>query len=66
MAPLYYRGAVGALLVYDVTNKLSFKSLEYWIKELGDFVKDEKMVIAIAGNKCDITETQKMVGFETA
>jgi len=56
MAPLYYRDAFGALLVYDVSDKHSFESLNYWIKELDEYLKDEKMCIAIAGNKSDLPE----------
>ena len=65
MAPLYYRDAVGALLVYDVTDKQSFNSLDYWIKELDDFIKDEKMKVAIMGNKSDMPPDQKKVPEQT-
>ena len=34
LAPMYYRGADAAVVVYDITNKDSFGVLEYWIKEL--------------------------------
>ena len=30
----YYRGAAGALVVYDITNEKSFENLDYWISEL--------------------------------
>jgi len=56
MAPLYYRDAVGAFLVYDCSDKRTFKSLDYWIKELSEYVDKDKMCIAIAGNKCDLPE----------
>ena len=66
MAPLYYRDALGALLVYEVSDKLSFKSLDYWTKELDEYIQDERMIIAIAGNKCDIDADQKKVKLKEA
>ena len=61
MAPLYYRDALGAFLVYDVSDKQSFNNLDYWIKELDDYIKDDKMKIAIAGNKCDLPKNEKKI-----
>ena len=54
MAPLYYRDAHAVLLVYDITNKRTFKMLNYWIRELEDRVQTEGLVIVCAGNKCDL------------
>lgn len=49
----YYRGAVGALLVYDITKKDSFDNVERWLKELKDHA-DSNIVIMLVGNKCDL------------
>jgi len=49
----YYRGAVGALLVYDVTKKETFADVEKWLTELRDHA-DSKIVIMLTGNKCDL------------
>jgi small GTP-binding protein len=49
----YYRGAVGALLVYDVTKKETFADVEKWLAELRDHA-DSKIVIMLTGNKCDL------------
>lgn len=49
----YYRGAVGALLVYDVCKHMTFDSVERWLKELRDNA-DQKIVIMLVGNKCDL------------
>lgn len=54
MAPLYYRDANAAVLVYDVQDPKSLDSLNYWLKELNDKVKSEGMVLCCAGNKCDV------------
>lgn len=32
----YYRGAVGALLVYDITKGVTYENVERWLKELRD------------------------------
>ena len=54
MANLYYKDAVAAILVYDVSNPDSLESLNYWIKELKENVDNDKFIISIAGNKCDL------------
>lgn len=58
MTPFYYRDADAAVLVYDVTNIKSFWSLEYWVRELSEKAKREKLVIVLAGNKSDVSEKQ--------
>jgi Ras-related protein Rab-11A len=49
----YYRGAVGALLVYDITKSVSFENVERWLKELRDHA-DSNIVIMLVGNKSDL------------
>ncbi len=63
MASLYYKDAVAAILVYDVSNQESFDSLNYWINELNTKIDNENFVISIAGNKCDLPPDQKKVQF---
>nr|CAD1834314.1 unnamed protein product [Ananas comosus var. bracteatus] len=46
----YYRGAVGALVVYDVTRHITFENVERWLKELRDHT-DANIVIMLVGNK---------------
>jgi len=41
VAPLYYRGAVSALLVYDITNRTSFEKVKDWVNELNRNIVDE-------------------------
>ncbi|KAL2160093.1 hypothetical protein VTH06DRAFT_1748 [Thermothelomyces fergusii] len=48
----YYRGAVGALLVYDISKSLSFENVNRWLKELRDHA-DSNIVIMLVGNKTD-------------
>ncbi|CAL9149369.1 unnamed protein product [Musa hybrid cultivar] len=49
----YYRGAAGALLVYDVTRPITFEAVERWLKELRDHT-DSNVVIMLVGNKADL------------
>lgn len=49
----YYRGAVGALLVYDITKSSTFSNVERWLKELREHA-DKDIVIMLVGNKCDL------------
>lgn len=49
----YYRGAVGALLVYDVTRHVTFENVERWLKELRDHT-ESNIVIMLVGNKADL------------
>ncbi|ONK76874.1 uncharacterized protein A4U43_C02F750 [Asparagus officinalis] len=49
----YYRGAVGALLVYDITKRQTFENVLRWLRELRDHA-DSNIVIMMAGNKSDL------------
>lgn len=49
----YYRGAVGALVVYDTTRHVTFENVERWLKELRDH-SDSNIVIMLVGNKADL------------
>lgn len=49
----YYRGAVGALLVYDIAKHQTYENVTRWLKELRDHA-DQNIVIALVGNKSDL------------
>lgn len=51
-ALVYYRGAVGIILVYDVSEPQSFQNLDYWIKRVQEHVEKDAEIILI-GNKID-------------
>ncbi|XP_075049248.1 ras-related protein Rab-25 [Mixophyes fleayi] len=61
----YYRGAVGALLVYDITKHQSYESVDRWLKELYDHA-DASIVVMLVGNKCDLTEEAREVPTDEA
>ncbi len=55
----YYRGAMGILLVYDVTDEQSFQNIRNWIRNIEQHAADNVDKILI-GNKCDM-ESDKVV-----
>lgn len=55
----YYRDANGLLLVYDITNRMSFKCLNSWLIDITN--KGNKYMYKILiGNKCDLTDKRKV------
>ncbi|KAL1535926.1 Golgi membrane exchange factor (Ric1p-Rgp1p) subunit [Salvia divinorum] len=60
----YYRGAVGAMLVYDITKRQSFDHMARWLEELRGHA-DKNIVIMLVGNKSDL-ETHRDVSTEDA
>lgn len=55
MAPMYYRQANAALLVYDTTSLHSFADVKHWVLELKKNV-DTPLVMCVLGNKCDLRD----------
>ncbi|XP_062087198.1 ras-related protein Rab2BV-like [Humulus lupulus] len=61
----YYRGAVGALLVYDITKRQTFENVQRWLRELRDHA-DSNIVIMMAGNKADLNHLRAISAEEAA
>jgi len=59
LAPMYYRGAAAAIVVYDIQKKDSFNGAKSWVKEL-QRRGDPNVVIALAGNKADMESKRKV------
>ncbi|CAG9466021.1 unnamed protein product [Pedinophyceae sp. YPF-701] len=60
LAPLYYRGAAAALVVFDVGSRRTFDRARHWIEELQSRATNP-MVACLVGNKIDIAEGQREV-----
>ena len=60
---MYYRGAAGAILAFDITKLESFNKLETWLKEFKLEVEDGELILI--GNKLDLQE-ERQVSQETA
>ncbi|KAA8894962.1 P-loop containing nucleoside triphosphate hydrolase protein [Sphaerosporella brunnea] len=54
----YFRGATGALLVYDITRRETFDHVKTWLEELRG-AADKDISIILVGNKCDLAEEGK-------
>ena len=63
LAPMYYRDARGAILVYDITNEASFQEAEEWYNEFRERGMSSAVVVC-AANKCDL-ESQRKVSKQT-
>uniref|UniRef100_A0A3B5B7M5 small monomeric GTPase n=1 Tax=Stegastes partitus TaxID=144197 RepID=A0A3B5B7M5_9TELE len=55
----YYRGAMGIMLVYDITNEKSFDNIKNWIRNIEEHASAdvERMVL---GNKCDVNDKRQV------
>jgi len=64
LAPMYYRGAQAAIVVYDITNADTFTRAKSWVGELHRQARPD-IVIALAGNKSDLG-SRRTVEYEEA
>uniref|UniRef100_A0ACD5XF67 Uncharacterized protein n=1 Tax=Avena sativa TaxID=4498 RepID=A0ACD5XF67_AVESA len=55
----YYRGAVGALLVFDITKRQTFDNVERWLRELRGHA-DANIVVMLVGNKSDLNHLRSV------
>ena len=59
MTKAYYKGAQGALIVYDITKKYTFENIDNWIAELKN-ATDKKVTTMLIGNKNDLEEFREV------
>ena len=52
--PSFYRGAFAKIIVFDITNRESFESLQNWIDESSEYIAEAPLLIV--GNKIDLTD----------
>lgn len=55
----YYKGARGSMVVFDLTKKDTFKSVDAWIRELKTYA-DSEISILLIGNKADLEELRQI------
>ena len=64
LAPMYYRGANAAIVVYDISNQDTYTRAKNWVKELQRQAAPN-IIIALAGNKCDLS-FKRLIDYEEA
>ncbi|KAH0788392.1 ras-related protein RIC2-like [Histomonas meleagridis] len=55
----YYKGANGAMILYDITSSVSFDSVSRWLNELRD-IADPKIILMLIGNKSDLEDSRSV------
>lgn len=58
LVSMYYRDAIAAIICYDCTNELSFKSVDYWTNEMKQKNNMSNFIISLSANKCDMPKDQ--------
>lgn len=56
----YYRNSVGAIIVYDVSNRKTFDDIHIWIKELKENCPIQPSIIILAANKTDLEKKRQV------
>jgi len=56
LAPMYYRGASCAVVVYDQTNAVTFERAQTWVRQVMQTSTNPNIVIALAANKTDLAD----------
>ncbi len=64
MTQSYYRGSMGCLFVFDITNRDSLVGLQHMIEEMVNYSRPELPSILV-GNKCDL-DSDRAVSIEEA
>lgn len=55
----YYRGAMGIVIIYDVTDSRSFENVENWYQTVTQHANDDAQIFLV-GNKCDDEENRQV------
>ena len=55
-----YRGALGVIIVFDVTNRMSFTNIKQWIVEVEEFSGQSNLSRLLVGNKADLSERREV------
>ncbi|EFP08731.1 CRE-RAB-11.2 protein [Caenorhabditis remanei] len=62
----YYRGTLGALVVYDIAKHQTFENIERWLKELRNHADQQDISIMLVGNKTDLRHLRAVPTDEAA
>jgi Ras-related protein Rab-5C len=59
LAPVYFRSAAAAVVVFDITSPLSFRNLDRWVRTFRA-VASEKALTVFVGNKLDLSDVRRV------
>lgn len=55
----YYRSANGVIVVYDITKRSTFLSLQHWVEEVRRYTSSHVLLVLV-GNKCDLENLREV------
>lgn len=55
----YYKGSIGAFIVYDISQRSSFEGIDRWYNEMKNY-SDPNISIILVGNKCDLEDKREV------
>eukprot|EP01113_Clastostelium_recurvatum_P045589 TRINITY_DN784_c0_g1_i4.p1 TRINITY_DN784_c0_g1~~TRINITY_DN784_c0_g1_i4.p1 ORF type:complete len:212 (-),score=51.99 TRINITY_DN784_c0_g1_i4:263-898(-) len=55
----YYRGAIGALIVFSIASRKSFENVKLWVQDAREYA-DRNLVITLVGNKSDLDRQREV------
>jgi len=61
----YYRGAAGAIITYDITNRESYNHLVNWLADARTLARADISIVAV-GNKCDLKDKRAVTFLEAS
>ncbi|XP_018725399.1 ras-related protein RHN1 isoform X3 [Eucalyptus grandis] len=64
LAPMYYRGAAAAVVVYDLTSMDSFQRAKKWVLELQRQAGNPKLIMFLVANKADLEQKRQVLSEE--
>ena len=53
LIPSYIKDSAVAIVIFDITSRASFQSVEKWIED-ARAMRDDEVLLVLAGNKCDL------------
>jgi Ras-related protein Rab-6A len=60
MLPMYFRGTHAVIIIFDVTKRSSFESVERWVSTVKKIVDNDNCELVLLGNKADLTESREV------
>ena len=57
---IFFKNAIILVLVYDITNKNSFNTLNYWHEQIKNELMNDSYILAVVGNKKDLYQNEEI------